>query len=288
MPRTGMYTPETMARNLSQGNIAEAMLRLWVEKHQVLFTHTTVIQTGYNPQGIVQVAQKPWLIESSDPDFALVSLDANNAPGRALYGVSVNAQQRLYNIQSTSGGLCSVKLQPHSDLVLDERCTTTYQCFTSQGSRLWYNRPNIENDYPRFQAKTGAIDTILISFVSTRPANFAKSMKRLPAQEKADLEETIWDYLKNGITKARDKEKAASFARRLEYGNRVNVPVLSNFGIRWYLLSEIQQQQVPFWITGGLSDNGRPPKKYCLPAERSHDEQALVAFLRKVNQPSVT
>jgi hypothetical protein len=278
-----MYRPETMERNLSHGNIAEAMLRLWAEKHEDIFQRTHIIQTGFNPLGIVKIAEKSWLSDDSDPDFSLVRKTSDGSAGKVLFGISVNAQQRLYDIKSTSGGYCSVKLLPGSDVAENAPCPLAFECFSSAGTRLWYNRPNIENDYPRFEAKSGAADTLLISFVSTRPARVAAGIKKRPDGERKEIENAIWDYLKNGIAGSKTPDRARAFARTLEYGNRRTVPLLKDFGLRWFFLSEITTGRVPFWITGGLSDNGRPPKKYCLPVEAAHDEAELVRFLSETD-----
>jgi hypothetical protein len=289
MPKAGMYTPATMARNLSQGNIGEAMLRLWCENHAALFKNTRVVQTGYNPLGIVPVVEKPWLSDASDPDFALARTNSSGAAAEILFGISTNAQQSLYFIQSTSGGFCGIRLNATSPAERRQHCPLMFECHDRRPElgRIWYNRPNIENDYPRFQAKSGARDTILVTFISRHPSRVAKWLKDLPESDRKRLEIAIWHYLKSGSADHPDSAALEQFLRRLVYSTRKS-PVLTDFGIRWYWLSEIQSQAVPSWLTGGLSNNGRPPMKYCVPAGASRTEQDLIAVFTAADGQSVT
>lgn len=303
MAKKGMYSPDTMKRNLSYGNIAEAMFRLWYEKNARRTKSTRLLQIGYNPDGTVPVTEKPWLVEKSDPDFALVRLNGAGEPGAALYGVSINAQQRPYYIGSTAGGLCSIDVRARDAVGRRRSCPQVFDChdLNPQLGRLWYNQWNVDNDYPRFLEKSGAVDVVLVTLVTNRPERLhhwlhpkpkeevagqvgaKKRTKGMSADERAAVEKAIWQYLKGGLSGCEDRETAERFLRYLEFSNKKQ-PVLTDFGIRWFLLSDILNRRVEWWLTASATfQSGRPPQKYCVPEAAARREADLVSFLAGVD-----
>jgi len=282
----GMYADATMRRNLSHGNIAEAMFRLWFERHCAHLRRTHLVQLGYNPLGTVPVASKSWLPENSDPDFGLATTGAEG-DSKVVLGISVNAQQALYYIGSTAGGYCSIDLLEQTAQGRRRPCPNIFDCHDglADKGRLWYNEWNIKNDYPRFESKAGARDTVLVTLLTKRPAQVAAWLKRLRDGNVADgdrMEQAIWVYLRQGAGPAPSQD-VAEFLRYLEYSNR-RQPVLADFGLRWTLLSEVAGGRIERWLTASaMFDRGTPPKKYCVPESASGQEAGLVQLLERVD-----
>lgn len=246
-----------MQRQLRRGNVGEALFRLWTEDHATDFPHLEFRQQGYNPHGVVDVdAKRSHLKKSSDPDFAVVR--PGSEPPQYLIGVSVNTQKRPYTAASTMGGLCI-------------RCPRAVSCLDGHEANVWYNRYNITNDYPQFRARFAGIDVVLATLWVPSIDTIFNRVKKM------GVEELLLEYIRGGV-KAIAGGDGDRLLEYLRYGHRTKKR--RNLRVVYALHSQLVSGEVPSFITGGLSQFGRPREVCCVDVRHAHSEDQLVAFLK--------
>lgn len=254
------YTPDKMERQLRKGNIAEALFRLWTEDHAALLTNLTFRQQGYNPAEIVGVEEKrEELKRQSDPDFAAIRQEGYQP--EYVVGISVNSQKSGYTATSTMGGLCI-------------RCPRGLSCLDGHESNLWYNRYNIVNDYPQFRKRYGGIDVLLVTFILPSSDTIFKKVGE------RGWESLVLDYIVGGSTAVAGQSEASEMLDYLRFGargrNRRRMEVLHVFH------SELESGTVPHFVTGGLSQYGRPREVCCVDIKLPHNEARLLTYLSRL------
>ncbi len=258
MPRPS-YTYEKMDRQLRAGNVGEAIFRLWYDERAGYFPQVSLIQQGYNPEGIIPVGDKrEQLMKKSDPDFALVSSDqADPQLAPRIVGISINCQRRPYDRLSTMGGYCI-------------KCPRAHSCYDGHEQNIWYNSYNIENDYPQFRERFGGADVVLVTLFLD-PTTIYKWIQQ------EGLEDLLLTYIYAGRAGIEGHPRAEELLRYLAYGKRKGVRRKAR--LVWLLHSEIAEGKVPWFQTGGQSQYGRPRMVHCVDMKAARDEDAFKEYL---------
>lgn len=255
-----------MEKQLRKGDLGEALFREWAERNlnNILLDKGWILeQQGFNPGGFVDLTEKKDLKKSSDPDFAIYSVDT----GLPVVGISINSQKNWYSAKSTMGGYCI-------------KCPRAWRCIDGNEENLWYNKYNITNDYVQFKERFNNIDVILL----TPKVNLDSMIKWV---KKEHYEDVVHSYIYGGMDKV-DKKDREKFLHYLRHGRR-SVNWQRSMEVRWILHSELEELdeeynvsagKTPYWITGGRSQFGRPREVCCVDVNLSRGEKALLYFLK--------
>lgn len=261
--RQGMYTREGMAERLSRGNVGEAVFRLWTERQASehgLFGGTWVEHLGYNPPGVIDVAEKRGLKTWSMPDFALVRRSDVGANGEVaenaerLLGISVNTQKGFYGIWLAMGPYCARLLgEPGAP----GPCPWIDDCLADREHRVWHNWYNIHNDYLVFRDAYAA-DVACLTVFPSRPRNSIEAIR-------SAVRENEWDavqlgYIRRGREAIAGAPGGEQYLRTLERDGRGHP---REFEIRWVRLSDFHEKRIEFWSAGGRVDRGRANRPVC-------------------------
>jgi hypothetical protein len=259
-PAAASYTQEKMERQWRKGNVAEALFRLWVEDHSALLPRLAFVQQGYNPAAIVPVeAKRESLKRQSDPDFAAIYRVGDVA--RYAAGISVNGQKAGYTARSTMGGLCIL-------------CNRGRSCLDGHEANLWYNRYNIVNDYRQFRERMNGVDVALVTLLLPSSDTIFGEVK------KRGWEALILDYIRAGRAGIAEQPQAGEMLHYLGFGARGRIR--RRMEIRFTLHSELETGTIPQFITGGISQYGRPREVCCVDIRHSRGEDDLLAYLSRL------
>ncbi len=254
------YTSDKMERQLRKGNVAEALFRLWTEDHAALLPNLTFRQQGYNPAEIVGVeAKRDELKRKSDPDFAAIR-KGTKAP-EYVVGISVNGQKSGYTAASTMGGLCI-------------RCPRGLSCLDGHESNVWYNRYNITNDYPQFRQRYAGIDVVLVTIMLPSIDTIFGKVREL------GWESLVFDYIVGGSAEIEGSPQADEMMTYLRFGSRGKTR--RHLEVRYVLQSDLESGAVPHFVTGGLSQYGRPREVCCVDIRLTHGEDQLLDYLSRL------
>jgi hypothetical protein len=251
-----MYDDAAMKRRLVKGDVGEALFRYWFDKNVGQLSNLRLVHWGYFPLGIVtDEAKRKQLKTQSDPDYALVRRSDESKP---LVGISVNSQNKPYNVHSTMGGFCV-------------KCPRAISCYDYNEENLWFNEFNIKSDYAKFTAAHG-VEVVLASLIASSIANVAKWVSD------NTLEKEVHDYVQGGAEVVDDKAKLDGFIAKLAGRRQGRVKEFV-----WLLHSEVLDGRVPSFITGGWSNYGRPRLVYCVDMKLSRDKDSFISYLKSLD-----
>jgi hypothetical protein len=260
-----MYYREGMERRLRKGDIGEALFREWFERvlGKLEALGYTLEQQGYNPGGFVDLSEKKHLKEKNDPDFAIYSAKT----GKPLVGISINTQSKFYTASNAMGGKCI-------------KCPRAWNCSNSNEKNLWYNRYNLD-DYAKFERRFG-VETCMVT-LRVNTESIAKYVRE------RELEDIVHAYIFDGGKNLRnaEREKLEELKRYLRHGRKAGWK--RPLEIRWVLRSELEEitpqkssvpsNKIPFWVTGGRVEKGRPRDVCCVDAGLARGERELIEYL---------